>query len=76
MSETLKASRVQLQGLKNQDKTAVGKLERYQRVFHQQDLPYIPKIIYSELSNQNNNELLPSHFEVDKTKKLINQKYY
>ena len=46
-----------------------------ERLYHQ-ELPYIPKIVCSELISRHQNDLFASHFGVNKIKKLIGQKYY
>ena len=67
--------RIKLLELQNDDKEA-KKLrskelpeswEDIERVFHYQSLPYIPKIICSELISIHHNNPLVSHFSIEKT---------
>ena len=45
-------------------------------VLHYQGLPYIPKIIQTELISRHHNNLLASYFGIEKTQKFLSQKYY
>ena len=45
-------------------------------VLHYQGLSYVPKIIRTELISRHHNNLLAGHFGIEKTRKLIAQKYY
>ena len=45
-------------------------------VLHYQGLPYVPKIIRTELISRHHDNLLASHFGMEKTCELIAQKYY
>ena len=46
------------------------------RVLHYQELPFVPKIIWTELISWHHNNPLAKHFGFDKTKELIDRKYY
>ena len=46
------------------------------RVLHHQGLFYAPKIIQIKLISQHYNNLLVSHFDIEKIQELIAQKYY
>ena len=50
--------------------------EEVDRVLYHQRLPFVPKIIWTELINQHYNNFLVEHFDVNKTKDLIGRKYY
>lgn len=50
--------------------------EDIEEVLHYQDLPYILKVIHSELINRHHNDPLVSHFGIEKTRELIAIKYY
>ncbi len=45
-------------------------------MLHHQSLPYIPKIIRSELISRHHDNSLEGHFGVDKTRELIGRKSY
>ena len=45
-------------------------------MFHYPGLPYVPKIIRSELISRHHNELLIGHFGIKKTQELIAREYY
>lgn len=44
-------------------------------VLHYQGLPYISKIVHSELISKYHNNLLLGHFGIDQTRELIGRKY-
>ena len=46
------------------------------RVLHHQGLPFIPKIIQTELISRHHNNQLAGHFGINKTRELIGWKYY
>ena len=46
------------------------------QVFHYQDLPYVLKVIYSELISRHHDNPLVGHFGIEKTQELIARKYY
>ncbi len=50
--------------------------EDIKQVLHYQDLPYVPKVIRSELISRHHNDPLGGHFGIGKTRKLIARKYY
>ncbi len=50
--------------------------ENIEHVLHDEGLPYIPKVIRSELRGRHHNDLLAGHFGIEKTQKLIARKYY
>lgn len=76
----LKLHKLQEFDSRNQEIRAAKQLqegwEDLNRVFHHQNLHYIPKIICTKLINRYHNNPLASYFGIDKTKKLISQKYY
>ena len=45
-------------------------------VLHYQGLPYVPEIIRTELISRHHDNPLADHFGIEKTRKLIAQKYY
>ncbi len=47
-----------------------------EQVLYYQGLPYVPKVIRSELLSRHHNDLLPCHFGIEKTRELIARKYY
>ena len=77
--------RLRLQELQGKDKQA-RKLRAKQPikdswkdidgVLHHQSLPYISGIIQTELISKHHNNLLAGHFGIEKTRKLVAQKYY
>ena len=50
--------------------------EDVEGVLHYQGVPYVPKIIRSEVISRHYNDLLVGHFGIDKTKELVGRKYY
>ncbi len=50
--------------------------EDIKQVLHYQGLPYVPKVIRSELISRHHNNPLAGHFIIEKTQKLILRKYY
>ncbi len=50
--------------------------EDIEQVLHYQSLPYVPKVIRSELISKYHNDPLAGHFGIEKTRKLIARKYY
>lgn len=47
-----------------------------EEVLYHQGLPYVPEIIYTKLISNYHNDILASHFKIDKTRKFIARKYY
>ena len=45
-------------------------------MLHHESLPYMPEIIRIEIISRNHNDPFPSHFGVEKTRKLVARKYY
>ena len=45
-------------------------------VLHHQRLPFIPKVIWTELISWHHNNILAAYFVVDKTRELVGRKYY
>ena len=75
--------RLRLAELQESDKEAqkirVEGLDGYEDVdgvLHHQELPFVPKIIRTELISRYYDDLLAGHFGIDKTKELISRKYY
>ncbi len=50
--------------------------EDIEQVLHYQGLPYVPKVIHSELISRHHNDLLAGHFGIEKIHELIARKYY
>ena len=64
-----KAWKIRAEGLKDDYK-------KVDRVLHYQELPFVPEIIQTELISQHHNDFLARHFNINKTKDLVSQKYY
>ena len=45
-------------------------------VLHYQDLPYLPKIIKTDIICRHHDDLLAGHFDIKKTWELVARKYY
>ena len=45
-------------------------------ILHYQGLFYVPEVIRTELISRHHNDPLAGHFGIEKTRKLIAQKYY
>ena len=75
---------MRLSKLQNDDKKAkklrseglLKSWEDIKEVLYYLSLPYISKIICSELINRYHNNPLVGHFSIKKTQKLIARKYY
>ena len=75
---------LRLPELQDNDKEAIvlkaGSLpegwEEVEGVFQYQGLPYVPEIIRSKVISCYYNNPLAEHFGIDKTKKLVDRKYY
>ncbi len=50
--------------------------EDIEQVLHYQGLPYVPKVIRSELISRHYDDPLAGHFGIEKTLELIARKYY
>ncbi len=50
--------------------------DNIEQVLHYQGLPYVPKVIRSELISRHHDDPLAGHFGIEKTRKLIARKYY
>ena len=50
--------------------------EEVDGVFHHQWLPYVPKIVRSEVISRHHDNLLVGHLGIDKTRELVGRKYY
>ena len=46
------------------------------KVLHYQELPFVPKIIWTELISCHHNNSLARHFGINKTREFIGRKYY
>ncbi len=76
--------RIRLPELQDDDKEAMklrseGLPEGWkdiEQVLHYQDLPYVPKVIRSELISKHHDNPLAGHFSIKKTRELIARKYY
>ncbi len=51
-------------------------LEDIEQMLHYQGLPYVPKVIRSELISRHHDDPLAGHFGIEKTRELIARKYY
>lgn len=55
------------------------RLDEYKKIdeilFHQK-LPFIPEVLQTKLINRHHDDLLAKHFDINKRKELIDQKYY
>ena len=63
----------------NQNKKAERRSSKYvdiDRMLHYQRLPFMPKIIQTELISRHHNNPLAGDFGIDKIKAFISQKYY
>ena len=75
---------LRLQKLQQEDdfaqKAKAGELkdgwQEVNRVFQHQSLPYVPKIIRTELISKYHDDPLAGHFRIEKTRELIARKYY
>lgn len=50
--------------------------EGFEGILHHQDLPYVPKLIKTQLISRHQNDLLVGPFGIDKTSELVARKYY
>ena len=50
--------------------------EDVERVLQYQGLPYVPEIIRSKVISRHHDDPLAGHFGIDKTRELVNRKYY
>ena len=50
--------------------------EEIDKILHHQGLSFIPKAIQTELISRHHKNLLAGHFGIQKTRKLLAQKYY
>ena len=50
--------------------------EKIDEILHYQGLSFVPKAIQMELINRHHNNLLAGHFGIEKTCKLLAQKYH
>ena len=50
--------------------------EKINKIFHHQGLPFIYKVIWTELISRHYNNLLASHFDIKNTCKFLAWKYY
>ena len=46
------------------------------RILHHEGLPYVPKIIGTELISRHHDDSLTGHFGIEKTRELVARKYY
>ena len=75
---------MRLSELQNDDKKAMKLRSRglsegwedIEKMFYYKNLLYVLKIIHSELISRHHNNLLIGHFSIEKTCKLIANKYY
>ncbi len=75
---------MKLPELRDEDKEAKklrseGLLEGWEDIkqtLYYQSLPYVPKVIRSELISKHHNDPLTAHFGIEKTRELIARKYY
>ena len=57
-------------------KKSLDKYVNIDRMLHHQRLPFVPKVIWTEIISWHHNNLLVENFDINKTKKLIGRKYY
>ncbi len=50
--------------------------EDIEQILYYQDLPYVPKVIRSELISRHHDNLFVVYFNIEKTRELIARKYY
>ena len=50
--------------------------EEIKEILHHLGLPFVPKAIQMELISHHHDNLLDGHFGIEKTRKLLAQKYY
>ena len=50
--------------------------EDVEGVLQYQRLPYVPEIIRSEVISRHHNDLVVGHFGINKTRELVDRKYY
>ncbi len=50
--------------------------ENIEQVLHYQGLPYVPKVIHSELISRHHDDPRASYFGIEKIRELIARKYY
>ena len=50
--------------------------EEIDGVLHDQGLPFVPEVIWTELISRQHNNRLAGHFGINKTRELIGRKYY
>ena len=65
----MEAWKIGVEGLKNDYEEVDG-------VLHHQGLPFIPEVIQTELINRHHDDLLGENFGINKTKDLVDRKYY
>ncbi len=76
--------RIRLPELQDDDKEAMKlrleglpkSWEDIEQLLYYQGLPYVPKVIRSELISRHYNDILAGHFGIEKTRELIARKYY
>ena len=64
-----KAQKIRAEGLKNGYKEVDG-------ILHHQGLSFIPEAIQTKLISWHHDNPLAGHFDINKTKELVGQKYY
>ena len=72
LQELQKAAR-EAQELRQQKANGYKKIDE---IFHHQGLSFVPKAIWTELISRHHDNSLASHFGIEKTCKLLTQKYY
>ena len=50
--------------------------EEIDKILHHQGLPFVPKVIRTELISRHYDNPLAGHFGIEKSRKLLAQKYY
>ncbi len=81
---SIRGMRIRLPELQDDDKEVIKlrsewlseSWEDIEQVLHYQSLPYIPKVIRSELISRHHDNPLAGHFGIEKTRELIARKYY
>ena len=64
------------EAMKLRSKELLEGWENIEQILHYQGLPYVLKVIRSELINKHHDYPLTGHFGIEKTCKLVARKYY
>lgn len=74
----LKLSKLQKNNLKTKKlkKNLPKQWKNIKDIYHYQNFPYIPEIIFSKVISYHYNNLLADYFRIEKTQELIAKKYF